>query len=694
MATAEEISIVITALDQAKAILDGTAKSVDGVSAAAKTADKSVAGMAKSTTLAETEMGKMAKAAGINMGQLGGLSLAAVGVAAGVGAMAVGLISATKAAMEEEAGITRLNATLQAAGTSYQEYGTEIDAAIVAGTEMAFTDDQVRDSLGRLVQQTQDVNTALDLQTTAMDLARGTGMDLMSATELLGRVSEGNVSILRRYGIVLDENTSSTEALDEVSRRFAGQSEAYAETAAGAWEQLNVKLSDMTEVIGAGLLPAATELATVLADVAVDLDQSGALDATSSALTTAATAVVGYYGVVVDLTEIALTPALIATGALNDAIGGVAGVADPAGVAMGAVGDAASSAAGFIGDMAEATRYLRDAEGAAQSALTEFASGMTQIAQTTDDATIAEVDQEAAIAAVEEESRRLISTHSTLVGTTGGVTGATIASAEAMDEAAAAGQRLADSIDETEDAFGRMVQDTAGEAEILQAVYDADVDAYTDAQDEKARAEQKQAQDTAREVERLADEKAAAEKKAAADSAAAWEAAREAEAEAAEAAYQARYADEIAANEAYADYNADKGGTGGTVPTYSPGTSPTGDENPDMPGYQIGITDDTGQIVDWETIPGFAAGGTVPGMPGGPPTLAMVHPGETITPAGQPSMMGGGVQVGSISITIQGSVDSDARQAAVKDDVSAAFYESWQRTLRQGGSFPAGVRRS
>ena len=88
-------------------------------------------------------------------------------------------------------------------------------------------------SLAKLVSVTKDATEALELQRIAMDLARLRGMDLATASDLIGKVYGGNVGILSRYGIQLEKGTTATEALAEIQRRAAGQAAAYADTTQG-----------------------------------------------------------------------------------------------------------------------------------------------------------------------------------------------------------------------------------------------------------------------------------------------------------------------------------------------------------------------------------------------------------------------------------------------------------------------------
>ncbi len=118
-----------------------------------------------------------------------------------------------------------------------------------------FQDDQLENSTTRLIQVTGNYAQSLKLVALAADIARARHIDLQTATDLVGKVAEGNVSILKRYGISLDKGTSSATALAELSRRFGGESSAYMKTYAGKWDELKNVIHDVDVKLGNDLLP-------------------------------------------------------------------------------------------------------------------------------------------------------------------------------------------------------------------------------------------------------------------------------------------------------------------------------------------------------------------------------------------------------------------------------------------------------
>lgn len=210
---------------------------------------------------------------GLNLGKVLGGALAG-GAALAVGAtVAVGkaLYDAGKAAAEEEIGVVRLAAAVNAAGGSWEAAEEAIEGYIGAQQRRTgFDDGDARQALTNLTTTTGDYKESLDLLPLAMDLARAKNMDLSAAADIVGKVAAGNTGILSRYGIVLEEGATATEALGMMHERFAGQAEAYGKTYQGQMDILNGALGNLKETVGSAVLPIMTALATKLADIAND----------------------------------------------------------------------------------------------------------------------------------------------------------------------------------------------------------------------------------------------------------------------------------------------------------------------------------------------------------------------------------------------------------------------------------------
>jgi len=188
-------------------------------------------------------------------------------VAAGAAVLVGGaMFAAAKAAADEEASIARLDAALAANTKITEDQRKQMDAAIETRKNLAFSDDDLRDSLARLVPRTGDVTKAIELQGLATDFARLRNIDLKTATEVVGKVFSGNTSILSRYGITVGEGTTATEALALMQEQAAGSADAYANTTAGMMETIQNTLDDVVEDIGGVVLPILSEVLTFFRD--------------------------------------------------------------------------------------------------------------------------------------------------------------------------------------------------------------------------------------------------------------------------------------------------------------------------------------------------------------------------------------------------------------------------------------------
>lgn len=203
------------------------------------------------------------------------------------GAVALGgvLIDSAKAASEEQINIAKLGASLRANIPNWDGNTKAIEATISARERLAFSDDDLRDSLALLVGATHDVGKALEIQRTAMDLARLKGISLKDASTALVRVEGGQYRALKSLGIVLKEGATATDALAAVQRVAAGQAEAYGNTIVGKTEAMEIKFHDLQETLGRFTLPLLDQLTTKALDGADALDKlTGSTEGTDMAI--------------------------------------------------------------------------------------------------------------------------------------------------------------------------------------------------------------------------------------------------------------------------------------------------------------------------------------------------------------------------------------------------------------------------
>ncbi len=189
----------------------------------------------------------------------GAMAFAALGAAAGTAAIKIG-IDSVKAAIEDEKAQATLAQTLK--NTTKATAG-QIKAVekYIDQTQLAtgVTDDELRPSLDRLLRSTGNVTKAQNLQALALNISAGTGKDLATVTEALGKAYDGNLGALKRIGVPLADNIVKTKDFDlatkVLSETFAGQADIAANTFEGRMKRIGIAISEAKETLGKALLP-------------------------------------------------------------------------------------------------------------------------------------------------------------------------------------------------------------------------------------------------------------------------------------------------------------------------------------------------------------------------------------------------------------------------------------------------------
>jgi len=227
-----------------KIIFDGDSK---GATGAAEQTSAGIEGMASTITTV-----------------LGGAAI--VGAFAAVGK---GIMDLATLADQEQRGIILLGQAVKNTGADWDVASAAIETYLTKElARTALDDGPGRAAIQKLTETTGDYKVALDLMALTQDLAASTGMDLTAAAQIVGRVHEGNTGILSRYGIVVEEGTSATDALKLMSDKFSGSAEALGHTMGGATERMSIGWGNIKETIGAALLQAVQPIMEKLAELA------------------------------------------------------------------------------------------------------------------------------------------------------------------------------------------------------------------------------------------------------------------------------------------------------------------------------------------------------------------------------------------------------------------------------------------
>jgi hypothetical protein len=195
-----------------------------------------------------SEFGKKAAAA---------FAVAAAAAVAYAGKLA---IDGVKAAIEDEQAQLRLAAALRTAtgATDSQIQATE-DYISKTALAVGIADDELRPAFQRLAVSTKSTTAAQELLTLALDISRGSGKELETVVNALGRAQDGNTTSLGRLGLGLSKTELSTLSFTQVQERlsdlYGGSAARNAETFQGRIDRLKVAFDEAKETVGVALLP-------------------------------------------------------------------------------------------------------------------------------------------------------------------------------------------------------------------------------------------------------------------------------------------------------------------------------------------------------------------------------------------------------------------------------------------------------
>jgi len=202
------------------------------------------------------------KSLGSAGGEVKDFGSSALGTAAKVSVVAGAALAAgaaiygmAKAAASDRAEQQKLEAAITAAGAATAESTAQVEAAIAAGQEKAFSDSETREGLQSLVTATKDVGVATELLAQAQDLARFAGVDLATASDAVAKAHAGQDGALRKLVPGLEKGATASDTLAAASKMAAGQADLYAKSAEGMEAKAGDAFGELTETIGEVFLP-------------------------------------------------------------------------------------------------------------------------------------------------------------------------------------------------------------------------------------------------------------------------------------------------------------------------------------------------------------------------------------------------------------------------------------------------------
>lgn len=285
-------------------------------------------------------------------------AIAKAGFAAGGLAVAAFGVLSVKAALEGEKSQATLNNAIKNTGASLKSVGPQYDELEAHGAKYGETNDQVRQGLTVLLNATGNTTKAASLLGITQDIAAAKHMDLAAAAKLVGKVSEGNVGSLGRFGLATKDATGKTiteaQAMQELQSRFHGVADEIANTPAGKLKEFEAQFHNLEETVGNLLLPILTKFIDGIVDLEQGFDHLSGPEkvAIESALALGAAGLVVYK----------------AWGPITSLIGGVQTL-------VGKIGGSATAAAGETeGAAADADTALEETAATGEASATEISA--------------------------------------------------------------------------------------------------------------------------------------------------------------------------------------------------------------------------------------------------------------------------------------------------------------------------------
>ena len=194
--------------------------------------------------------------------------------------------ASVKAFTEDQAAATRLAKVVDNLGLSFAN--PQI-SDFIQKLEMStgIVDDKLRPAFQALLTTTGDVQKSMQLLTSAIDISRGSGVDLATVSQDLANGYVGITRGLKKYNLGLSQAQLKSKSFEEImgllNKQFSGSSAAYLETYAGKMEILNTAADNAKETIGKGLVDALISIAGQDTDIQnVATAMQNAADATAN----------------------------------------------------------------------------------------------------------------------------------------------------------------------------------------------------------------------------------------------------------------------------------------------------------------------------------------------------------------------------------------------------------------------------
>lgn len=168
--------------------------------------------------------------------------------------------SSVRAALEQE----RLDKSVEQSLTSINELGSLASVkTLIADLQRAtnITEDELTPALNGLIISTGNLGKAQNLLSVAIDTSKGSGVDLLSVTDALGKANRGQFRALGQLGLgfnaVTAEEMGLAEITDYLTLKFGGAAKRATETFGSKLDDLKISAGEAQENLGQGFITAA-----------------------------------------------------------------------------------------------------------------------------------------------------------------------------------------------------------------------------------------------------------------------------------------------------------------------------------------------------------------------------------------------------------------------------------------------------
>jgi hypothetical protein len=168
--------------------------------------------------------------------------------------------SSVRAALEQE----RLDKSIEQSLSSINELGSlgSVKTLITdLQTATNITEDQLTPALNGLIISTGNLGKAQNLLSVAIDTSKGSGVDLLTVTDALGKANRGNFRALGQLGLGFNAVTAAEMGLaditDYLTLKFGGAAQRATETFGSKLDDLKISAGEAQENLGQGFITAA-----------------------------------------------------------------------------------------------------------------------------------------------------------------------------------------------------------------------------------------------------------------------------------------------------------------------------------------------------------------------------------------------------------------------------------------------------